>query len=78
MTFGLFAVVSRERKLPKHVRARMLEYAGKLHFELERLVRGLETLLGARLVEYEVLLKKIKEVRAVLKKQEGIEGPSNA
>ncbi|PVH75329.1 hypothetical protein DL98DRAFT_658236 [Cadophora sp. DSE1049] len=78
MTFGLFAVVSREKKLPKHVRARMLEYSGKLHYELERLVRGLETLLGGRLVEYEIMLKKIKDVRSVLRKQEGIEDPSNA
>ncbi|KAK0115564.1 hypothetical protein ONS95_000160 [Cadophora gregata] len=78
MTFGLFAVVSREKKLPKLVRAKVLEYSGKLHYELERLVRGFETLLGARLVEYEVMLKKIKDVRSVLRKQEGIEDPRNA
>lgn len=78
MTASLLAVASGTRKLAKHVRTKVVERLGKLHYGTEQLVRGLENLLNFRLVEFDVLLVKVREVRSVLKKQNGEEAPKNA
>ncbi|KAG4432101.1 hypothetical protein IFR05_012430 [Cadophora sp. M221] len=73
MTNGLLAIVSGERNLSKHVRTKILDRLGKLHFGIEQMVRGLELVVSSKLSGYNILLMKIKEIRSLLKAQNGRE-----
>ncbi|KAH9220652.1 hypothetical protein DL95DRAFT_442700 [Leptodontidium sp. 2 PMI_412] len=73
MTSGLLTIVSSERKLSKHVRAKILDRLGKLHYGIEQIVRGLELVLNCKLTGYNGVLLKIKEIRTLLKAQNGKE-----
>ncbi|KAL2063359.1 hypothetical protein VTL71DRAFT_5164 [Oculimacula yallundae] len=78
MTKGLLGVIKGKKELAKHVRVKMLERLGKFHYGIEQLCRGIGLFLNFRLLEYEDLLVRIREVRAVLKAQNGEEEPANA
>ncbi len=60
-------------KLAKHVREKLVERLGKLHYAMEQLVKGLEKQVQNRLEGYDEVLAVIRRCRTTLR-GEGVQG----